>query len=296
MFRKPWPIVVLATLHILEPAFKVLFYSLLWDMPARSFLTYMQFQSTPLEIYLFFFAFPLAGLAILAVKNWSLPAFFSIQAITLASGFYFHVASPKTFPIALITAVTVVNILAVTYVLVPTVRLTYTDPSLRWWESKPRFIVDWAATLLQGKSKLKAHVCNISEGGVFLETSSKTKLTATDAVQVEFEFDGVAFSLAGRIRHYSAATRSPKYGIQFTELPPTMKRQIHSCVKSLRKQRAPQVGRHDDAWQSFKEWAFTLATTGKGLFPEVQTRPRTAKAQVSVGSEIKARKSHRKSA
>lgn len=283
MERKPWPIVVLAIIHFLEPVFKILFYSILWGMPVRRFLTYMQYQSSPLELFLFLAAFPLAGAAIIAVKKWSLPAFIAIQLVTLGGHIYYHSTAPNAFPLYLIISLTLMNLAVLTYFLLPAVRIAYLDPKIRWWEAKPRYLVDWKAKATQGKSTVEVTVSNISEGGMFVQGPSKSAaLAVEEPIRVEFNFVNTEMSVPGRIRHFSAGTGAPKYGIQFTDLSREEKSKLRKCARVLATLDYPRQGVHEDPIESFKAWAKTLFTTGKGLFPEVKKLP-AKKSQITVG-------------
>jgi hypothetical protein len=281
MQRKPWPIIILAFIHFVEPIAKIIFYSILWKMPVSRFLTYMQYQSSPLELFLFLGAFPIAGVAILAVKKWSLPAFFLVQLVTLGGHIYYHTTAPKAFPIYLIVGLTVLNLLVVTYFLLPAVRIAYLDPKVRWWEAKPRFLVDWKGKAVQGKHNIDVTVSNISEGGMFFQTSSKSaSLSIEEPIRVDFEFLNVPFSLPGRIRHYSAGS---KYGVQFTDLTSEQKKNLKTSARAIAKLDYPRQGLSENPFESFTNWFKTLVKTGKGLVPEVKKLP-TKKTQISVGS------------
>ncbi len=284
MERRPWPIVILATFHFLEPVAKILFYSVLWEMPISVILKYLSYQASFLEMLLFCASFPLAGIAIFAVKNWSLPAFLAIQGVTLAGHIYFHIEAPKAFPIYLIASLSMANALVVYYFLVPSVRAAYFDPKLRWWEAKPRFIVDWAGRALQGRKDIAIKVCNLSEGGVLVEANGKSAaLESDEQVQIEFSFQNTDYSFPGIVRHFSKAGTPAKFGIQFSEVSPGAKKKLKQAIRTLKRSGYRPMGRSEPAWESFVSWSRRLVKTGSGLFPEPR-KPTGQTNQMSVGS------------
>ncbi len=284
MARKPWPIVILAMFHFLEPVFKILFYSLLWDMPVSRFLTYMQYQSSFGELFLFLGAFPIAGFAILSVKKWSIPTFFLVQVITVAGHIYYHRVAPKAFPISLIVSVTVANLAVVTYFLMPAVRIAYLDPRVRWWEAKPRYLVNLSAKAIQGKKSTEGNISNISEGGIFLTCTGKAALAVEEPITLQFDFLNLAMTVTGRIRHFSTGSGAHKYGIQFSDLTREQKTNMRRCIAVLGTLDYERQGGNEDAVESLKTWVRTLVKTGRGLMPEVKSLP-AKKTQVSVGSD-----------
>jgi hypothetical protein len=293
MDRRPWPIVLLAIIHFLEPVAKIGFYSLLWEMPVSVIIKYLGYQASFLEMFLFCASFPLAGIAILAVKNWSLPAFIVIQAITLIGHIYFHIEAPKAFPIYLIASLSVLNATVVIYFLVPSVRAVYTDPKLRWWEAKPRYIVDWAGRALQGRKDIPVKVCNLSEGGVLVEANGKSAaLEPDEPVQVEFSFQNSTYSFPGIVRHFSRAGAPLKFGIQFSEVSPGARTKLKRAIRALKRAGYRPMGRSQPAWTSFVSWSRKLVKTGSGLFPEVK-KPVGQTNQISVSA---AKTSKRKAA
>jgi hypothetical protein len=290
MERRPWPIVILALLHFFEPFAKTVFYAFLWEMPVSRLVKYLSYQASPLELFLFAFSFPLAGIAIFAMKKWSLPTFLTIQAITLAGHVYFHLVSPKSFPIYLIASLTVLNALVVWYFLAPSVRTLYLDSRLRWWEAKPRFTVNWHGKVLQGKKSLPVQICNLSQGGTLIKIEKKATLEVEEAIQIEFEFEKASFSMPGVVRHYSKSETDALYGIQFSELTSGTLSKLKATMGKLKKAGHLPMGRRDPALKSFLAWAEKLAKTGQGFFPELPKKTGTT-SQISVG---KKKMDHRK--
>jgi hypothetical protein len=284
MERKPWPIVILAVMHFLEPFAKILFYTTLWNMPISRFVSFMIHDTKTIELLLFAAAFPIGGICILAVKRWSLWGYFAIQAVTLFGHIHYHLLAPQAFPLVLISIMTLLNLIVVSYFLIPAVRIAYTDPKIRWWEAKPRYLVDFRGTGLQGTKATELIVSNISEGGLFVTVANRlATLDVAEPVQVEFDFLGTPYSLVGRIRHHSVGTTEARYGIQFAELTPGVRKGLRKSMRQLRRLKYKRQGRTEESMVSFKKWANRLVTTGKGLIPETH-RTTSPKTQATVNS------------
>jgi hypothetical protein len=279
MERKPWPIVILAVLHFLEPIAKILFYTTLWHMPIPRFLSFMIHHTTTPELLLFLAAFPVGGVCIIAVKKWSFYGYLAIQALTLFGHIHYHLIAPQAFPISLIAGMTALNLIVVGYFLLPAVRLAYMDPKVRWWEAKPRYLVDFVGKALQGHRSTDLKVSNISEGGLFVTVANKVAtLESSEPVQVEFDFLGTPYSLVGQIRHHSSGATEARYGVQFAELTPGVQAGLRKSMRKLRRLKYKRQGRSEDAMVSFKKWIRILFTTGRGLLPEAR-RPAPQKKE-----------------
>jgi hypothetical protein len=202
MEKKPWPILVLAMIHFMEPIAKIFFYSWLWNQSPTIFFEPWTLDTAYFRA-LFFFGFPIAGFAIYMVKNWSLPVFMGVQAVTLIGHIQNFSRSPESFPVYLVAGVTALNCLVVCYFLVPAVRAAYLDPRLRWWEAKPRYRVNWDFKCdLNGKS-YKGHILNISEGGMFLSFQSPQEFELYKMADFEFSYENFHFKLSGQLVHHT---------------------------------------------------------------------------------------------
>ena len=285
MERKPWPIIILALIHILEPVFKIGFYSAYWNIPILRYVNYLVHLNTSWEHFLFFAAFPIAGLSILAVKAWSLPVFLLMQAITLSAHAYHHHIAPQTFSLSLVVFMSTMNLAVVTYFLLPAVRLAYLDPSVRWWEALPRFVVDWKAKLSGGNQTKEVLLGNISRGGAFVHARGGVDLKVNANVEIEFSFLNSPMKLKGVVRHVSHDAGTSRVGIEFCELTRVQKKALRLGTKQLKELHYTPQRIQDDTFVSFKNWAQTLSKTGKGLFPEKSERRTSVKSDTADKSK-----------
>ncbi len=284
MERKPWPIVILAFLHLSEPAFKILFYSLYWGRTPHYILGSTSLQN-PYVLFMFFIACPVAGIAIYAVKKWSLPVFILIEALIIYGHYHNHQAAPGAFSTALFLSMCLLNLLVVSYFLIPAVKLAYIDPKFRWWEAKPRYKVDWKAKTTQDSLNFTANIVNISEGGVLLNApspqldSEKPVLMVFQTTDEMLTFD--VLSLKGNIAHYYEHSGIFRYGIRFDLSNPADKSKLKTCIKKLEKngvERRPSR----DSFSSLFEWSYTLLTTGQGLLPSLKPPAKTVKEEPEI--------------
>lgn len=268
MEKRPWPLLILASLHLSEPLIKVLSYMIYWNC-TLSYLLNLHSLQNPLIAFIFFFACPIAGGAIFAVRKWSLPVFILMQALIVYSHYRNHLEAPYLFSNFLFYGLCLGNLALVSYFLVPAVRLAYVDPKFRWWESKPRYEVKWQAKLTQDTHTQKGTIVNISESGVLLDESDRTLDTEKD-IQVAFHYEGEDINLSGKaVRHFPNGSVY-QYGVKFDKMPPSKRKKIKKCIQSLERlgvERRPRRG----SSQTLLQWASTLLKTGQGLFPNYKT-------------------------
>jgi hypothetical protein len=272
MEKRPWPIILLALFHFLEPQVKLFFYSWFWDVPVWRFISFMLSGKNPWGTFVFLFSFPLAGIAILAVKRWSLPVFITIQLLTLAQHIHDSRVAPSQFPPWLVALFVLGNLLVTTYFLLPAVRLAYTDPRVRWWEAKPRFQVRWPVRLSQQDQRWDAVIGNVAEGGFFCEFHGRVLLDTTQELAAVFSYQQFHFQLQGTIRHSRFDGAKSYYGVKFANPSAAMAKSLKRCMRLLDKQgfdRKP--ARENPVWAFFKSIK-EAATTGKGFVPEVHSK------------------------
>lgn len=262
MKSRPWPIVILAWIHLLSPIGNVLVSAHLMHVSLYSYYNLVIRQTSLFDNVNFFLLFPVAAFAIYACKSWSYPIFLSVASWS----FYQNFMSWRHFPLlmtpATLVAVYAVNIAVVGYFLIPSVRAPYFNPRLRWWESKPRYTIDIEVEV-DGKAGV---ITNISEGGAFLKTARK--LSVGEDVRVQSRFYGLPLEFFGKVV-YSRPGDARGYGIQFHDLAQSAKRNLKRLCRAfylMRVERRPDYTRW---YQSFGIWVSQLVRTGKGWVPEI---------------------------
>lgn len=270
MNYKPWPIIVLAIFHFIEPLTKISFFSLYYMIsPLEVFLAEMR-TGQIIHIIEFFFLFPIAGLAIIKVKKWSIPLFIAIQVwVIIANWNYltFLYNSGQNTMLGFFILFLVINLAVVLFLLLPAVRIAYMDPRVRWWEAKPRYQITIPC---QVDKSHQAEILNISESGVFIAENEKLETGST--ISLDFNFYNQEFFLDAKVIHGFSINNKPGYGVQFLDLSKEEKLRLQrllAAFEALLIDRRP--ARRDD-WIDFKNWIKNLMAHGKGLFPERQHR------------------------
>jgi hypothetical protein len=289
MKTRPWPLVILAALHVAGPLINILFSAHLLGIGVSTYTTALWRQSSWLELLGFYLLIPAAGVAIYMVKEWSYPIFLGVMSWVLYSNYITWKEYPGTFSGPMMFVTFVVNFALVSYFLIPQVRAAYFNRLLRWWESAPRFTINVPGTLVAGRSKKKVQVTNLSEGGAFIASASR--LERDSIFDLHFTFFGAKYDFSGKIVH----GRDGKYGMQF----------IHTSQSALRIQRlvgamsllgvdCPSRVRNPD--EELVGWAKRLLTTGKGWAPEIVRTAGVVKAEADKvakeGPRLKIVKSH----
>jgi hypothetical protein len=268
MEYRPWPLVLLAVFHLSEPLAKVSFYSLFYGYNFLDIISYEVRNNNFLHIFEFFFLFPLAGLALYKVKKWSFPVFIIIEIwVFVANWAYFgHLLATKQYVmLTCLIVFGVLNLLVVGYLLLPAVRIAYTDPRMRWWEAAPRYSIDIPCRV---NDEFDATILNISRTGAFFALDSD--LTLDKKTPLHFEHSGESFSCKGKVVHRFALSGRNGYGYEFGKLDSSSRKTLRSLLKKFDEQGIPRRPKKRSELAAFKEWLLTVAKTGKGLVPETR--------------------------
>ncbi|OQW49148.1 MAG: hypothetical protein A4S09_03535 [Proteobacteria bacterium SG_bin7] len=266
MKRRPWPIVILAVLHALTPFGN--FYLTTYH-PDISYLTYFSaFVYAPniWSSFCFLVLPVVAGVTIYLCKRWSIWAYLFMMSIILVQSYVnSHAASSASLPIPpFILFFT--NIFVVIYFLVPAVRQVYFDPRLRWWESKPRYIVDFDAEIKSARATTLAKIKNISESGLFAIIGDNYP-TDGSLLEVRFKDGDQEYVVAGTAIHHM---QQPKVGmgIKF-DTTLDSKRNLKSLTKKLEAEGKRLPSRKLGPEDSLISWLKSLRKNPRNLFPNV---------------------------
>jgi hypothetical protein len=261
MKSKPLAIVVLAALYFLAPLVNIWFSSYLEHLSVLEYLREAWARHEYLGLLFLFGLWPLAGLAIYAVKGWSYPVYLVIAGITVYSNTVTWLQFPGQFSLTLMLCAHAVNIGIVGYFLLPAVRAPYFDPRLRWWEQKPRYCVKIDAILKAGSAtELKGQISNLSEGGVLVR--SEAKLEAEAPVRIAFAHLGFKMDLSGKVVHFRQ-DQEWVVGIQFNTKAMTHEesKDVRRLVRTLDQLGTPTVREKPNVWRDFKAWLATRRTS-----------------------------------
>lgn len=272
MIRKPWPIIIVSFIFFVIPIFNILLtYFLRTADYAFSDYIYSLLTIPKNYIHLFNMVIPslVAGVAVYSIKKWSYPVFL-ISMLWLTFYIFQNLDPGITFKEIFFTIVIpmAINILYVTYLLLPNVRAVYFNPRLRWWETKPRYIFATNMKITspdQPEKIITGVMANISEGGLFAQIH--TPLEPNSVINLEMEILDVPMQLQAKVVY-----RKPdgvSHGLQFSDMSKDQKKIIKTIMARFEKDKY-EITRQIPFWKGdLANWFVILMKTGKGLIPEI---------------------------
>lgn len=254
MERRPWPIVILALLNLLAPLFYLLKTYYTTHFPLVIFVKALFLPENILLTIHMIIPCLVAAVSIYAVKKWSYHVFFLTMMWVIIRNFYNYFIANDISALQLIGAI-LVNILLVSYFLIPAIKEAYMNPKLRWWEAKTRYKKSIHVLLQQDNQQYHGTISNISEGGVFINSCN---LAIDNPLRLAFTDNQFHFNLEGKVVYQIPDGNG--YGIQFFNLNRTLKKELKKFVLGLEKQKVP-LTRPLKHWTiDLKEWIFKLAS------------------------------------
>lgn len=266
MEHKPWPLLILAFIHFIEPVTKISFYSFYYHIhPLETVLNVYQ-SASAFHAFEFFFLFPIAGLAIFAVKKWSFPVFLIVELWVLIINVPYLNELYQTNQVWLFSSFisfAILNLVIVSYLLLPAVRIAYLDPRIRWWEAEPRYSVNLDCKV---NNQTAGIIKNISSSGVFIAIDSDLEINSTVALEFKFSAPSMEFMIRSRVAvlHKFTINNIEGYGAQFSGITKGDKHLIKSIIKYLEKSKTVRRPPRRNVGDLIL-WMITLFKTGKGL-------------------------------
>jgi hypothetical protein len=270
MKKRPIQIQVLAALQFLSPLVNILSGAIKYRVTPMFVIHTVWFHLGWTDRFQFFFLGPVLGMVIYVVKKWSIPIAVGCISLLVTENFVGWYTHPKGSSLGSAIFTSLLNLLVVMYLLLPQVRIAYINRRVRWWESKPRYVITTSCDLIHNGNKFSASVLNISEGGLFLTTG--ISMNQGDSVTVEPGWKGNLTPIAAKILHRSLVSGVSGYGIQFLHTRETHL-QTKVYLKELKAQNVPCSIEKTNLPHEVKELATSLVH-GKGWIPEVPERYR----------------------
>ena len=208
----------------------------------------------------------ISAIAIYCVKKWSYPVFLLCMGWLLSQILLNLQHTNDSYLITMtVVAPLVFNIVLVSYFLIPAVKTTYYDPRVRWWEAKPRYIVDLKSEINYSGQKSSGKLANISEGGAFIESDLDIPLESD--LKLSFEISNAEFELTSKV--IFKVPGKTAYGVQFDFQDKVERKQLIHTIRYL-KESGAEVTRPIPLWSDdLKSWFFKLLSTGEGFFPKI---------------------------
>lgn len=269
MIRKPWPIIFVSFIFFLIPLINLVgTYYLLHTPYSFSDYCYSLIENPVNYLPLFNMIVPsvVAGVAIYCVKKWSYPVFLVSMAwitIQMLTKFQAHLDLSELFFTIIVPML--MNILYVSYILLPKVRAPYYDPRLRWWETKPRYVFSTDLFISNNGETTQGKMTNISEGGLFAVIPEAFEPNTT--IDLKFEILEMPIELKAKIVYRKPDGTS--HGLQFCEVSRAQKKMLKKIIARLAQDKY-EMTRPIPLWhEDLVQWFKTLIKTGKGFVPEV---------------------------
>ena len=266
MRRRPWPIVILALMQIFcEPISNVMLSAYWSHLSPRVYLQIFIAHKHWLDLFYIIVLPIVMGLSVYAMKKWSYAIFVAGALFML----YRNLGAVSAHPVSMLPLISFYlgNILFVCYFLLPPVVKPYVNPRLRWWETKPRYLVNFTGMVATVDGDQPLRMVDLAEGGAFLVTHKPLNLGAD--YEINFVTDeGITIHLKGKpVFSRLLADVGLGYGFQFIDLRSSVRGPLVSLIRKLKKARTPtRNGTAMTAREDFILWLRGLST-GKGFVP-----------------------------
>lgn len=268
MKTRPWPIIILALLHIVAP-----FGNFIVNAHLAGLTLWQKWQTVVAEPNLkinliTFFAPVAAGLAIYACKKWSFWLYLAMIALISGLNLMIYRAHSTSLNLTLFAAFTVIDLALVTYFLIPAVRSLYFDPRLRWWEASPRFRANRPGRWRSGENGGDGELVNFSAGGLFFKSAQVPGDNAL--VDISFADGGRERNFSGHVIHHSKQNLAG-FGVKFDRSSQQAK-EAADFVRKLDAEGMMITDRLPGPEDSLAAWLKRVFTTGQGLVPETKKK------------------------
>ena len=235
------------------------------DVGAGYILSWM-FQGSPLKVLESVFLMPIAGVAIYLMKPWSYAVFLVAMGWSLVANIAsFRYAQSAQISLPMLLVVYGVQLGLAIYFMLPSVRRTYFDSRVRWWEAQRRLLFQTSFMGQLAGQGLTGKILNISAGGALLGMLNRD-LKKGDTMILRFEVNGVPFETPAEAVYVSPAGVGVRFGLTQDSAPKFVR-----MVKGLELIGVPFRDQEvATPWQQVASWAARFVKTGKGLTPELE--------------------------
>lgn len=219
MFKRPLLIKLFAIYLMCEPIFRTVLMAIEKDFTVFKIINH-SLTLAPLDIFNYWFLFPLSGFLLLSYKFYSYVIFMALQLYSLVFHLNYEEYTwpylskyPSTAPLLLLF----INILITIYLIFPRTREPFMNKKLRWWETPARILVNIAGKITNHKSSKTINIRDISHSGLSVLTSEQLEINSH--VEISFNLDGHDFNvLCNVIRQVSTINNQYFYGVTFVDL------------------------------------------------------------------------------
>lgn len=216
MKNKPLIFTILSVLFLIEPLIKILYFKAITQFDFALIFANLQTRNTFKEILEFWLIFPIAGILILRLRKWTYFSFMFVLAYIVFKIFSYEkytwpYNSDSPFLYNYVVALAAVGVFL--YFLSPTVRETFFDRRVRWWETKRRYNVIMPCYIQSGGDEISGEILNISQSGAFLANPEGIKIG--ENFIIKFSMNGEDMLLNAKAVHAHKAQGRDGIGLEF---------------------------------------------------------------------------------
>ncbi len=269
MKRKPWPLIILALLHLFAPVGNIIANSIFANVSIAIYIRALFHPDELVRTFIFLCIPILGGVLIYICKKWSYYLYLMLMIFPFLYSYMSWQSQPTVELGVYLIAFYLINLLVVGYFILPQVRQVYFDPRLRWWETKPRFKAEFETLFTWVDQKATGEIKNLSEGGLFIETD--LKMNAQSRIDIDFKYKEKDYNLKGEIVYGRSSGGRQGYGISLLDNE-TSNDSVKELIHLLSEQGALITSRSPTEEDTFTYWVKRLLTQKKGWVPEADSR------------------------
>jgi uncharacterized membrane protein (UPF0136 family) len=261
MNRRPWPIVLIAILQLLSPFFYVATAAIFYQLSMGETMKEIVALTPDLrKIEIFILPILLGGLILFTRKSGY---YFVIVGTVylIVRGVAEFIASNNTDPVFPIVLSNFLCLIVIATLLRPQTRSIYFNPRLRWWETSPRYIIQFPASVTRvGGKPMKATFQNIAAGGAGIETV-ETGFLKEEIITLEFQHEGEIFQLKSKIVWERRATNGNQFlGLQWADDNKSGEfSKIRRLIRNLKAKKTKTTRAIEPRFAEVKDWFTKIA-------------------------------------
>lgn len=221
MFKRPLLVKLFGSYLILEPLIRLILMSIEKDFTILQIFKHTIVLS-PVDIFKFWFLFPLSGILLLSYKFYAYIIFMLLQLYSL----FFHLnyeeytwpylsKYPSTAALVLLT----INIFITVYLLFPDSREPFVNRKLRWWETPSRVLINLKSLIMSEGVESQMMIKDISQSGASIMMDRE--LMNDLIIKVKFSINSQDFDLDAkvvRLIDHEEETNQFFYGVNFQNM------------------------------------------------------------------------------
>ena len=251
----------MAILQLLSPAFYIAVAAMFYHLSMSA--TFNEIWALTPELRKFeIFALPvILGVLVLMTRKTGYYIVIIGTVYLIVRGVMEFIASNETDPVFPLILSNVVCLVVVATLLRPKTRSVYFNPRLRWWETSPRYIVSFAASVTRiGGKPTKATLQNIATGGAGIETV-ETGFLNNEIVDLQFQHEGETHQLKSQVVWEKDTGTGKQYlGLQWADGNANVEwSKLRRFIRGLKKKGTKTTRNLQPRFADLKDWISKIA-------------------------------------